>query len=216
MWANLAIVIVLIIATYYEGYTIMELKKLFASIVLACGIALASGSIAGIIYNPELNPEKRGYSIEVAKAPEATPIEASKLIEKSMEVAAETPAVAEIEVAAATPAAPVDLATLLKTADIKAGKKISKKCKACHDLSKGGKNKVGPALYGVVGRAVASKADFKYSKAMKAKGGKWTNEKINEFITKPKKYIKGTKMAFAGLKKAEQRANLIAYLNTLK
>jgi cytochrome c len=93
---------------------------------------------------------------------------------------------------------PIDLATMMKTADFDRGMKTFKKCATCHSIGKGEAAKVGPNLYGVVGRKRASFAGFSYSEAMKAKGGAWDLESINQFITKPKEYVVGTKMAFAG------------------
>ncbi len=97
------------------------------------------------------------------------------------------------------------------------GKKVFNKCKACHFADKK-KNKVGPYLVGIVGRKAASVEGFKYSKAMQAKAAEglvWTEENLDKYLEKPKKFIPGNKMAFAGLKKAEDRANVIAYLKTL-
>ena len=102
--------------------------------------------------------------------------------------------------------------------DAAKGKKVFNKCKACHFADKK-KNKVGPYLVGVFGRKAASVEGFKYSKAMKAKGEEglvWNEENLDKYLTAPKKFVPGNKMAFAGLKKAEDRANVIAYLKTLK
>lgn len=110
---------------------------------------------------------------------------------------------------------PVDLATMMKTADFDRGMKTFKKCATCHSIGKGEAAKVGPNLYGVVGRKRGSTA-FSYSEAMKAKGGAWDSESINQFITKPKEYLAGTKMAFAGLKKPQDRADVILYLEKQK
>jgi cytochrome c len=106
---------------------------------------------------------------------------------------------------------PVDLATMMKTADIDRGMKIFKKCATCHSIGKGEAAKVGPNLYGVVGRKRASTA-FAYSDAMKAKGGAWDSESIKTFVTKPKDFVPGTKMAFPGLKKPQDRADVILFL----
>lgn len=119
--------------------------------------------------------------------------------------------------AAAEVAAPKTLSELLASADASAGQAVFKKCSACHDASAGGPNKVGPNLYGVVGRPMASHEGFAYSDAMKshADGGKaWTFEDLNNYLTNPKTEVPGNKMAFAGLKKDEERANLLAWLNS--
>lgn len=104
----------------------------------------------------------------------------------------------------------------LATGDVTKGAKVFKKCKACHTTEDGGKNKIGPNLFGIVGRSAASIEGFKYSKAMKASGLTWDEATLDSFIKKPKKFLKGTKMSFAGVKKEKQRADLIAYLNTFK
>ena len=99
----------------------------------------------------------------------------------------------------------------LAAGDAKKGKKIFNKCKACHSI-KEGKNKIGPSLYGIIGRASASIEGYKYSKAMKASGITWNEKTLSEFLTKPRAYVKGTKMGFPGLKKQKQRDDVIAYL----
>ena len=96
--------------------------------------------------------------------------------------------------------------------DEKKGAKVFKKCKACHTIKEGGKNKAGPNLYGIVGRKAAQVKGYKYSKAMKASDVTWDEATLDKFLTKPKKMMKKTKMAFSGLKKEKQRADLIAYL----
>ena len=98
--------------------------------------------------------------------------------------------------------------------DAAKGEKVFKKCKACHAVEEG-KNKTGPSMYGVVGRAAGSVEGYKYSNAMAGSGLVWDAETLDGFLTKPKKYLKGTKMSFAGLKKEKDRANVIAYLATL-
>ncbi len=129
-------------------------------------------------------------------------------------------AVADEAPAAATAAAPAaDLAPIgpkLASANVEAGKGIfMKQCFTCHTVDKGGPNKVGPNLWDIVGRKKASHEGFSYSSAMQAKGGDWSYEDINHMIAKPTAYVKGTKMAFAGLPKEQERADVIAYLRTL-
>jgi cytochrome c len=104
-------------------------------------------------------------------------------------------------------------AELLPQADIAKGEKAFKKCKACHTVDQGGKKKTGPNLYGIVGAPVAAVDGYKYSKPLVALGGTWSVDQLDMFLTKPKALVKGTKMTFAGMKKASDRANLIAFLN---
>ena len=93
------------------------------------------------------------------------------------------------------------------------GEKVFKKCAACHSITKGGANKIGPALWGILGRKAGSLSDYNYSKAMVAYGKQWSFEQMNGFLTKPKEWVKGTKMSYAGLKNAKDRAALILYMN---
>ena len=102
---------------------------------------------------------------------------------------------------------------VISMGDIATGEKVFKKCAACHSIVKGGKNNIGPALYNVVGREVGAIGDYKYSKALAAYGKAWTFEELNGYLLKPAKWIKGTKMAFAGLRKEKDRASVILYLN---
>lgn len=117
-------------------------------------------------------------------------------------------------VAAAVEEAIPDWGTELPKASASDGKQISARCEQCHDLSKGGPNKIGPNLWGVVGRPRASHPGFEYSSAMKAKGGSWTYDELFKFLKSPGSYIPGTKMSFAGLRSGQDRINLIAYLRT--
>ena len=93
------------------------------------------------------------------------------------------------------------------------GEKVFKKCAACHSINQGGGNKIGPALWGVLGRKIGSISDYKYSKAMASHGKTWSFDEMNSFLIKPKDWIKGTKMSFAGLKNAKDRAAVILYMN---
>ena len=168
-----------------------ELNKAFGAILMALIFIMVTGMVTGYIYKDE-EPKVPGFEIEVAEA----------------SAGGAPKAAAEEE---------VDFATLLAEADAEKGEKVAKKCQSCHTFEAGGPNKVGPNLHGVVGRVIATHEGFAYSDAMKAfgEGKSWDAETINTFVTKPKDLVSGTKMAFAGLKKAKDRANLIAYLQTL-
>ncbi|HEY5217890.1 MAG TPA: cytochrome c family protein, partial [Pseudolabrys sp.] len=115
--------------------------------------------------------------------------------------------------AAKEPEQPIE--TLLAVASVEKGQATAKQCGACHTFEKGGPNRVGPNLWGIVDRARASEAGFNYSAAMKAKGGKWTYDELSKFLTNPRGYIQGTAMTFAGLARDTQRADVISYLRTL-
>ena len=107
----------------------------------------------------------------------------------------------------------VEISSLLSLGDVTHGAKVFKKCAACHSINKDGKNKIGPKLYNVVGRATGATSDYKYSKALISYNKTWTFEELNGFLIKPAKWIKGNKMGFAGLKNDKDRASVILYLN---
>ena len=107
----------------------------------------------------------------------------------------------------------VEISSLLSLGDVTHGEKVFKKCAACHSINKDGKNKIGPKLYNVVGKATGATSDYKYSKALISYGKTWTFEELNSFLIKPAKWIKGNKMGFAGLKNDKDRASVILYLN---
>ena len=121
------------------------------------------------------------------------------------------------ELADATPknADPEPILALLASADVAAGQKLAKKCTACHVFEAGGANKVGPALWSIVNKAKASADGYAYSAALAQFGGKWDYQSLNAFLAKPKAYISGTKMNFAGLKKPADRANMVAWMRTM-
>lgn len=105
---------------------------------------------------------------------------------------------------------------LLASANLENGQKVAKKCLQCHTFEQGGKAKTGPNLWGIVEKAVGTVEGYAYSKAMKAHGGKWTHAALNEYLYKPRQAVPGTKMSFAGLKKTQDRADLIAYIESIK
>ena len=107
----------------------------------------------------------------------------------------------------------VEISSFLSLGDVTHGAKVFKKCAACHSINKDGKNKIGPKLYNVVGRATGATSDYKYSKALISYNKTWTFEELNGFLIKPAKWIKGNKMGFAGLKNDKDRASVILYLN---
>src|ERR1700722_10888146 len=168
-----------------------EFNKLLAAILLATLIAMLAGFTARKIVAPTM-PEKNAYVVEgVGEAPAAG--------------------------AAAAPTGPAPIEPLLAKADVDAGAKTARVCGTCHSFGKGETAKIGPNLFGIVGSKHAHMDGFDYSDAMKAlHGDTWTVAELNEFIYSPRTAVPGTKMTFAGLKKDQERANVIAWLETLK
>jgi len=164
--------------------------------------------------------EAEAAEAEAKKAAEAAEAESKRVAEAKAAAeaeAAEAEEVAEAETAAATTAAVATTAALATVAgDIKAGKKVFRKCRACHKIGDDGKHSVGPNLTGVVGREIGSAEGFSYSDVFKAamdEGATWTPDNLAKFLTKPKEFMPGTKMSFPGLRKDEDRANVIAFLS---
>src|SRR6266702_5661838 len=165
-----------------------ELNKILGAILATCLVLLVTSFSAGAIFSPVM-PEKPGYEIAVKEETHGGAKEA------------------------AAPSEPIE--KLLQTASGEKGAAAAKKCAACHTFEKGGPNRVGPNLFGIVERARASEAGFNYSAAMKGKGGKWTYDDLNKFIANPKGFVQGTAMGFAGIPKDSERADVIDYLHTL-
>jgi cytochrome c len=167
----------------------LEVNKTLAAILTAGIIASGAGVVSRIIYSPHL-PEENAYPIEVASVEGET---------------AEDGGAAES----------INLAALLATGSPEAGATVAKKCAACHTFEEGGANKIGPGLWGVVGRDIASAEGFAYSDALASREGAWDYESLGQFLAAPKGWAPGTKMAFAGVKDEEDLANLILHLRAL-
>ena len=162
-----------------------EINKIIAAILVTVLLVFGIGKISDIVFHVE-KPDVQGYKVEI------------KVDTSTGQTKAENQ---------------VDISALLALGDIDHGKSIFKKCVACHSIAKDGGNKIGPKLYNVVGRTVGSVSDYKFSKALASYGKEWTFKELNGFLIKPSKWIKGTKMAFAGLKKEKDRASVLLYLN---
>ena len=165
------------------------MNKIIASIMLAVILVLGINKITDIIFYVE-KPEKSAYQVASVSTTTTTETTSASSSSGSGEIMA-----------------------LLASASVADGEKVFKKCAACHSIAKGGDNKIGPALWGVLGRQAGSVSDYKYSKAMAAHGKTWSFEEINSFLIKPKDWIKGTKMSFVGLKSKNDRVAVILYMN---
>ena len=166
-----------------------ELNKIIGAILLVALLVIGIGKVSNLVFKIN-KPEKSNYKVELD-------------VESSEIKCDEEPVQREI----------VDIAALLSTGDLAHGEKVFKKCSACHSIKSGGGNKIGPALYNVVGRKVGVLDDYKYSKALAEYEKNWSFEELNGFLLKPKDWIIGTKMAYACLRKEKDRASVILYLN---
>jgi cytochrome c len=163
-----------------------EINKILGALLFTCLCLLSLNIAAEAVFHPA-KPAKPGFEVVVEEKPAAG-------------------------AAAAVPDEPIE--KLLASADVSKGENSAKKCGACHTFGKGEPNRVGPNLYGVIGRERASHAGFNYSAAMKGKPGKWTVEDLNAFLSNPRGFVPGTTMSFVGLPRGSERADVIAYLNS--
>jgi len=167
------------------------MNKIIVSIVFAIILVLGINKVTDVIFYVE-KPEKSAYQVaSVSTVASTTSAETSSADSETGNIMA-----------------------LFASTSAAEGAKVFKKCAACHNINEGGANKIGPALWGVLGRTAGSVPDYKYSKAMAAHGKNWSFEEMNGFLIKPKGWIKGTKMSFAGLRSAKDRASVILYLNS--
>ena len=168
-----------------------ELNKIIAAVLLTVLILIGIGKFTDVLFHVE-KPKESAYKIEgleVASTSASTGAE-TKIVEV------------------------VDIKALLAMGNLEHGEKVFKKCTACHQIASDGKNMIGPNLWSVIGRTAGSVNDYKYSKAMIAYGKEWTFEEMNSYLIKPQAYVKGTKMAFAGLRKEKDRASVILFMNS--
>ena len=168
-----------------------ELNKIIGAVLLTALIIIGIGKFTDILFHVE-KPKESAYKVEGLEVASTTASgqEAAKVVEA------------------------VDIKALLAMGDLAHGEKVFKKCTACHMIAAGGKNMIGPNLWSVIGRQAGIVSDYKYSKAMIAYGKEWTFEEMNSYLIKPQAYVKGTKMAFAGLRKEKDRASVILYMNS--
>jgi len=165
-----------------------ELNKIIAAVLMVALLVIGLGKIADGVFHVK-KPKNPGYKVEAESQLTSGTSQAAEVVKK------------------------IDIAALMALGDVASGEKIFKKCAACHSINKDGKNKIGPALYNVVGRTVGGLDDYKYSKTLATYGKEWTFEELNGFLKKPASYLKGTKMSYAGLRKEKDRASIIKYLN---
>jgi cytochrome c len=169
----------------------LEGNKIAAAILTAGITAFVCGIIANWLVHP-VKLEKPAYAIAATEAPKAS------------------------EAAAGGQKGPAPITPLLAQADVKAGEADVKKCAVCHTFEKGGPNKIGPNLFGIVGEPIAEGKGYQFSDALKGKHGTWDPETLNAWLFNPQAFAKGTKMTFAGIAKDKERADVIAYLQSLK
>lgn len=166
-----------------------ELNKIAASILLASLITMIVGSIANVLYKPDLTMKQRGYIVQTHGMGEVSNDNEPQANEELL-----------------------DIASLMSQANANAGEKIIKKCIACHSMEENGPNKVGPNLWNIINAKKAHSDKYNYSSALASKGGNWTYEELFHFFKNPRKFAPGTKMSFAGIKDPQDIADLIEFL----
>ena len=165
-----------------------EINKIVAAVLMVALLVIGIGKLSNVIFHVE-KPKTPGYAVEVEQATTVS-TSTEKVVEEK-----------------------VDIAALMAMGDVTLGEKVFKKCAACHSIVKGGKNNIGAALYNEEERKTGAVSDYKYSKALASFDKEWTFEELNGFLIKPAAWIKGTKMAYAGLRKERDRASVIMYMN---
>ena len=203
-----------------------EWAKVGASVMLAVGVLVVGNWTSGQLFDVQY-PERQGYPIEgVAPVDLAAvqrswpaglsgPGEAARLRGYMAQIEKAVLPQSGAGIAAPLAAAPVDLGTLLASADPARGKRTAQLCASCHTFDQGGANRVGPNLWGIVGRDIGGTGGFAYSPAVGGHPGAWTYEELDRWLTSPARAIPGNKMAFNGVRNPKDRANLLAYLGTL-
>ncbi len=167
----------------------LELNKFVAAILTAALIGMLAGNFADILYKPDLEPKVRGYEVEVVEN-----VQSFGGVQEEVKF---------------------EIGKLMASANLEKGEAQMKKCSTCHTVAQGGPNRVGPNLYEVLGRKKGAVSGFAYSDSLIEHGGDWDYEALFKFLYKPKQYIKGTKMGFAGVRKHEDIADIVAYLRSL-
>ena len=168
----------------------LEVNKILASIIVAIIVVVIISIIGNLIINRNFNDKDKNAYI----------IDTSDIDENNQVASSDTSKISE------------SISLILANASIEKGGKLFKKCSACHSYEKGGVNKVGPNLWNIINRSKASVKGFAYSKALAESKGSWGYEELSQFLYKPKEYIQGTKMNFSGLKKIQDRADLLLFL----
>tara|TARA_B100000989_G_scaffold45641_1_gene29254 strand:+ start:577 stop:1200 length:624 start_codon:yes stop_codon:yes gene_type:complete len=181
----------------------LAFNKILAGFLCACLLLIGAGKFASFMQGSDTHHGDHHSEGDHSVSKNSYPIEVPETN------------ISDASLVASAPVKLVPILALIASADIDAGKKLSKKCAACHSFNAGGPNKVGPNLWNVLNREMGQVEGYKYSKALNAFGGEWNFSSLNKFLLKPKEYMKGTKMNYAGLKKEKDRANILLWLRSL-